>query len=248
MNSNLQQLQQPSWTDQEKKSISILEEFVGTMVEENLASNPQMIIQEIWKWSNPQQSDCIKMICDLIIKSNDFINKDEEQQKLEQLVNKLLDNWQKSENSESQYLKDIENKIITNNRSAFILRSYKQIIRANTLDVKQKTPEQEALLNWGLVTFKNNRLEISNLIYKKAFSIEWVEETFSNKRPYKYQEKLKKWQEANQEDNDYFLGFEHLIVGDELENALEWIAGLELQEAEHKYLIRSQIRNLGRAN
>lgn len=235
---------QNPWTEQEKQTIKIVDLFVNNLQERELASNPHMVVDKIWNWAKPEQSDCIKMICDWILNSNDnSIEEDREKEKVDELVTNLVKKWQTSENS--QHLKDIRDKILNHERSGFILRCYQQIIQNRTLNTNEYGDDLHYLSNdLKLLIFKNDRVpEVSNLLYQEVFNLQWLEDTFRDSRPHGYRERFNKWEQSNEGDPRYYSGKEYLIIGPDFYNALQWTKNMKLEEKEQYYITRSNVEN-----
>jgi glycosyltransferase involved in cell wall biosynthesis len=106
----IQQLQRSPNPDPKKILSKILLEFVIEIQEPRKASNPQMIVKKILELVKPQYFKCVEIICNLIRKSDDYINEGREEQKITNLVENFAQNWQESD--DSQHLQEIKNKII----------------------------------------------------------------------------------------------------------------------------------------
>lgn len=217
------------------------------------------------------------MICDFLKKSEYSLKENNEKSKVNELLQNLIDNWENNETC--QQLQDIKNEVIKHPRSAFILKSYKQIISKKNINnqnideqslnqkhfssgetlsnisnsfqykiaenIEKKNEDNnfleahDFLIKIGLIIEeKKGFYQVSNRLYKQVFSDKWIEHTFKSERP--YNDKFMAWKRAYKQDES---SIEHLISGEELNNALEWIADLQIPPEEEIYLIRSRVFN-----
>lgn len=196
----------------------------------------KIVITDILTWVNKNQPDCLQMICDFIQKSDISLKINDEQSRVNQLVEELI---QKSkENNNFLHLQDIKNKIIQHPRSAFILNNYRQIISETITD--DSSEDINYLIEIGLIIQDERGVyQVSNRLYEQVFDQEWIENTFKSDRP--YNDKFKAWKESYHEGEFSDEEIPHFISAEELDNALEWITGLQIPREEEIYLIRSRV-------
>jgi hypothetical protein len=167
------QQSQRSPNPEPKKILSeILLEFVIEIQEPRKASNPQMIVKKILELVKPQYFKCVEIICNLIRKSDDYIDKGEEEQKITNLIEDFAKNWQESD--ESQHLQEIKNKIIESQRSLSLLSLYQQIINQDIYLDGMNSKDLEYLIELGLVVWNDNIPRISNIVYERVFDLNFV--------------------------------------------------------------------------
>ena len=170
----IQQLQRSPNPDPKKILSKILLEFVIEIQEPRKASNPQMIVKKILELVKPQYFKCVEIICNLIRKSDDYINEGREEQKITNLVENFAQNWQESD--DSQHLQEIKNKIIESQRSLSLLSLYQQIINQDIHLDGTNSNDLEYLIDLGLVVREDNVLRVSNIVYEKVFNLSFVEQ------------------------------------------------------------------------
>ncbi len=196
----------------------------------------KIVITDILNWADKNQPNCLQMICDFLKKSEYSIKENNEKSKVNELVQNLIDNWE--ENETCQHLQDIKNNIIQHPRSAFILNNYRQFISETITD--DSSEYINYLIEIGLMILDERGVyQVSNRLYEQVFDQEWIENTFQNDRP--YNDKFKAWKESYHEGKFSDEESQHFICAEELDNALEWITGLQIPPEEEIYLIRSRV-------
>ncbi|PLZ42276.1 hypothetical protein CBP27_04380, partial [Fischerella thermalis WC542] len=143
------------------------------------ASCPEILVQEVLAWTGGQPF-LTQKVCQLLCEYESFIGAGEEAAVVEQLVqNHLITNWQTQ--IAAEHLQTIQDGLIANPRcdSIWLLRLYQQILQQGELPV-QDSPVQTELLNLGLVVEQENKLKISNQIYKSVFNLSWVDQQLAN--------------------------------------------------------------------
>jgi|694.fasta_scaffold74388_3 hypothetical protein len=174
----IQQLQRSPNPDPKKILSKILLEFVIEIQEPRKASNPQMIVKKILELVKPQYFKCVEIICNLIRKSDDYINEGREEQKITNLVENFAQNWQESD--DSQHLQEIKNKIIESQCSLSLLSLYQQIINQNIHLDGTNSNDLEYLIDLGLIVREDNVLRVSNIVYEKVFNLSFVEQELNS--------------------------------------------------------------------
>ncbi|WP_337884222.1 tetratricopeptide repeat protein [Fischerella thermalis] len=143
------------------------------------ASCPEILMQQVLAWTGGQPF-LTQKVCQLLCEYESFIGAGEEAAVVEQLVqNHLIANWQTQVAAE--HLQIIHDGLIANPRcdSIWLLRLYQRILQQGELPV-QDSPIQTELLNLGLVVEQENKLKISNQIYKSVFNLSWVDQQLAN--------------------------------------------------------------------
>lgn len=174
----IQQSQRSPNFEQKKILSEILLKFVIEIQEPRKASNPQMIVKKILELVKPQYFKCVEIICNLIRKSNDYINEGREEQKITNLVENFAQNWQESD--DSQHLQEIKNKIIDSQRSLSLLSLYQQIINQDIHLDGTTSNDLEYLIDLGLVVREDNVLRVSNIVYEKVFNLNFIEQELNS--------------------------------------------------------------------
>jgi WD40 repeat protein len=154
------------------------------------AENPQVLLQEILKWTGGQPF-LTQKVCQLVIESSPNLT-------IEQIIKKnIIDNWRSQDVPE--HLKTIEARILSNKeKSRNLLEQYKEIISSSSGIDTDRSQEQQELKLSGLVVKRKGKLQPYNLIYREIFNLEWVELELSNICPYEQQ--LNDWLDKGQPD------------------------------------------------
>ncbi|NER95809.1 MAG: hypothetical protein F6J86_18540 [Symploca sp. SIO1B1] len=221
---------------QEEQTIQILEKFVRELKQQDKASTPQLVIQQVLYWT-----DChprlIQTLRQLILQSESPINPNQEQVYVEQLVKQyLIKNWQTQKAAEQ--LQKIHTQLLNNQNCDpfWLLLSYKQILQADDLAYNSSNEQQE-LLKLRLVIKRQEKLRVYNRIYQEVFNSTWLKKTLGDLRP--YAKEISAWLDSNCQDAS------QLLQGEALNQALNWTKSQgQLNHQEDKFLISSQVFNL----
>ncbi|MEA5472480.1 AAA-like domain-containing protein, partial [Spirulina sp. 06S082] len=194
---------------------------------EKKVDNPKTILKIILKWTNGQPF-LTQKLCSLVVKKAENGNPD-----IDQLVEQfILNNWESQD--EPEHLKTIQNRLLKDeSKIDRLLAVYTQILKQGEIK-RDGSPTQAELRLSGLITKNQGNLEITNLIYKKIFNLEWVEEQLNNLWP--YTEETTNWR-ADKENSSY------LLHGEELEKALKWSKDKTLKAEDGIFLRESAIRH-----
>lgn len=221
---------------QEEHIINILEQFVLELNQQEKASTPQLVIQQVLYWTDCHPS-LIRTLCQLILQAESPIHSSEEPGYVAQLVQQyLIKNWQTQEVAEP--LQKIHAQLLNNQNCDpfWLLLSYKQIMQADDLASNGSTEQQE-LLKLGLVIKRQEKLIVYNRIYQKVFNSTWLDRTLESLRP--YAREISAWLASHCQDES------QLLRGEALAEALNWTKSQdELNPQEDKFLIASQVFNL----
>lgn len=148
----------------------LLVQWVIDMQKNKKASNPQMIIKKILEQIKPKYVKCIAIICKLLDQYDSFINQGEEEKIINEVLEEFSDRWQ--ENDEGQHLQEIRYQIINHPRSLSLLLFYQQILDENArINHTYINPNDlEYLIELDLVVSSEEKLKVSNDLYKKVFN------------------------------------------------------------------------------
>ena len=94
----------------------------------------------------------------------------------------LIKKWQVSEVAE--YIRIVKQNLVNNPRcdSKLLLKEYRDILLSGDKEY-QNTTEQEELLLLGVVSCKNDRLSVANIIYQRVFNQDFVASKLSRIKP-----------------------------------------------------------------
>ena len=163
-----------SFKSPEKISLVILEEYDRQVLHlENKYANISLIMSRILAWTGGN-STLTKAICHTFASSDFNIPKGMEINAVDRFVeSSLIKNWQVSK--EGTYIRWVKQNLVNNQRcdSNLLLKEYRQILLLGS-KIYQQTKEQDELLTLGVVSKKNKRLKVANLIYQQVFNQEWV--------------------------------------------------------------------------
>jgi hypothetical protein len=158
---------------------------------------------------------------------------------IEQLVrSQVIDNWEAQDNPE--HLRTIRDLLLQDQTQAGrLLGLYQQILQEHDKTTESQTsflthnPSEEIeLLLSGLVESSRGSLRVKNRIYDAVFHQTWVEQQFSNLRP--YSQALDAWVASNTQDQSW------LLRGQALQDVLVWSQGKRLSESDRQFLKASQ--------
>lgn len=196
--------------------------------------NSESALKNILHWTAGQPFMTQK-ICQLLLSNSDK-NSDKNINSVENFVNQIIqnqiiDNWQAQD--EPEHLRTIRDRILRNQQSAGrLLGLYQQIIKQGELIWDDSSNEQMQLRLSGLVVKQENKLKVSNRIYKLVFNLAWVEKELGQLRP--YAEAFNAWFASKCEDKS------RLLPDKILQEAKNWAADKSLNNLDHKFLQASQ--------
>lgn len=94
-------------------------------------------------------------------------------QQIDDLVRSaVIDNWQVQD--QPAHLRPIGDRLLRSPRRAALLQLYAQILSGETVPVIRDQPVQAELRLSGLVSSKNNQLQVTAPIYRQVFNAEWL--------------------------------------------------------------------------
>jgi chemotaxis protein histidine kinase CheA len=136
-----------------------------------IASQPQILIEEVLSWTGGQPL-LTRKLCQLLLNAQSHIPAGEEAEVVKQLVQtKLL--WQPTKVI-SEHFQTIAQGIEQGERdTAELLQLYRQVLEEDV--VVDNSPLQQNLLDLGLVIKEQGKLKVANRIYQAIFNEEWVE-------------------------------------------------------------------------
>lgn len=134
------------------------------------------ILKKIQKWTGGEPF-LSQLICSYVVKCAGQIDEEIAANIVDGIVEvKIVRNWR--ENAAAAFLKKVCEPIVNYNIRDSLLILYIQILQRGAIappKSHRESPEQEVLLNSGLVTLKNGQLQVANAIYAKVFDLKWVE-------------------------------------------------------------------------
>ncbi len=195
------------------------------------AENPQVVLQEILKWTGGQPF-LTQKICYSIAQLDVPISDRSEVEIVRNVIlTQVVDNWET--NDRPEHLATIRNRILQHNEKQIgkLLRIYEQILLKGKIDL-DNSPEQMELRLTGLVVKSDNKLKVHNHIYKAVFNRIWLDKALLDLRP--YAESLNAWVASRCQDKS------RLLQGLALQQALIWSEERNLSGEDRRFLYASQ--------
>ena len=196
--------------------------------------NPEIILQEIIKWTGGQPF-LTQKLCKLVIE-NSLAPENPPQPGLaaewmEELVNNnIIERWESQD--EPEHLRTIRDRILRDERKANRLLSLiKQVIEQGFIAVDNSVEQRDLLLS-NLIIKDNEKLIFRNLIYQRIFNLDWVEQQLQLLRP--YSRSLQQWLASQCQDKS------RLLRGQTLQEAKTWAASHSISHQEYQFLTASQ--------
>lgn len=209
------------------------------------AIKPEIVIKEVLLWSGGQPF-LTQKLCQLIREDNTVIAEGSESECVKRLVSdRIVKNWESQD--EPEHLKTISDRLLLGSHSGETIKSsysdntiqvlglYQQILQQShnpTLDSYTDRHAISRLLLSGLVIKERGKLQVYNQIYAAIFSLDWVQKTLDNLRP--YADKLQQWIDSDCQDANY------LLQTKDLKNALKWSANKNLGYQDYQFLDASR--------
>jgi hypothetical protein len=194
-----------------------------------IARDPLALMQEILKWTSGQPF-LTQKICRLALAQQESIPPGQEATWVEQLVkSKVIENWESQDQPE--HLRSIRDHVIYNKKlKLWFLSQYQTILHKGKIESENSQEMMQFRLT-GLVIKHGNILKVYNQVYKLVFKEDWASTELKNIRP--YNEAFDKWETSNYHP-------EHLLKGEELDEALQWSCDIKLDDRDYRYLADSQ--------
>ena len=190
--------------------------------------NPESLLEEILRETGGQPF-LTQKLCSLVAEYADI-----DQPDLTSVIqNYILNNWETQDNPE--HLKTIRDRLVREPDSDRLLSRlglYQQLLQEKALNF-DNSDEQFQLLLTGLVTKKQNQLEIYNPIYKDIFNEDWLNFYLVDLYPNDYNNAKKDWL-SFQKSSQY------LLKGDSLANAQIWAENKKLSSLDYQFLAACQ--------
>ncbi len=195
----------------------------------NKVENPEQILQLVLDWTNGQPL-LTQKVCHLIQQAE--LDGPIDKQWIDDLVQrKIIDRWERNDSPE--HLRTIRNQLLQNDR--FVrkkLAIYRTILQTDGVEA-DRSQEQTGLLLSGLVLKNNQSIQVFNQIYQTIFNLNWVQAKLDDLRP--YAEKLASWLGSQRQDRS------HLLIGQDLEESLDWKTGKSLPQDDNDFFTESRI-------
>lgn len=195
----------------------------------DVASNPDDVLREIWNWTGGQPY-LTQKVCQIVVDSKSFIQKGNEKNSVEKLVQlRLIKDWKDQDDLDHLKTRSIR---LSESKSE-VIELYKEILEQGEV-AADDSPEQSELFISGLVVKQDGKLKVANRIYPIIFNIDYVREVLAKKsRP--YAEQLNAWLASERLDQS------KLLYGQKLKDAEKWKVGKNLTAEDYEFLSASQV-------
>jgi WD40 repeat protein len=192
----------------------------------NKFSEPESILQEILHWTKGQPF-LTQKLCSLIVRYSEA-----KQVNIPLLIQHyLVDNWEIQD--EPEHLKTIRDRLLHNQQNkARLLTLYHSILNQQEIIIDGSDEQVELRLS-GLVTRQQSQLKVSNPIYERVFSQQWVAKQLAAISP--YQNAIAAWLQSQRQDPSRLLRGEALLEGQ------VWARKHSISNIEKDFLQKSEL-------
>ena len=200
----------------------------------SLVSQPEILMQEIFKWTGGQPF-LTQKVCQLVVNYLEFEYSTQANHNWQIWVEKLvrsqiIQNWESQDDPE--HLKTIRNRLFSNpERIPRLLGIYQNILQGSQIKYNDSLEHLELKLS-GLLVNHNGHLKIKNKIYQEIFNLTWVKQKLDQIRP--YSQTFDAWIASGQKNKSC------LLRGQVLQDALAWALGKSLSDLDYQFLSASQ--------
>lgn len=197
-----------------------------------IAQHPQRLLAEVIRWTGGQPF-LTQKVCGLLQEAqvDTPIPAGMEAIAVETLVrSRLLQNWEAQD--EPEHLRTIRDRLLADDQqSNSLLSLYQQLLTQGP--IKANGAHQQAALQLsGIAVKEQGQLQVTNPIYATIFNTDWVNQALSRQRP--YAAALNAWVATHYQDDS------RLLMGQALQEALQWAANKTLSNEDHRFLSASQ--------
>ncbi len=202
----------------------------------DLAQRPEQALGEVLHWTGGQPF-LTQKLCGLIQAAHGSahgageIAAGAESRAVAALVRShLIHHWETQDNPE--HLRTIRDRLLADEgRSGRLLGLYQRIVAQGRIPVEGSADQAELKLS-GIAIARDGHLQVTNPIYVEVFNDSWVNQCLSHQRPYAVM--LQAWVAAKYQDDS------RLLMGQALQDALQWAAHKSLSDLDYRYLSASQ--------
>ena len=195
------------------------------------AEQPEEVLKSILDWTGGQPF-LVQKLCQLVLRSPDWIGAGSEAAVIEQLVrSRILENWESQDHP--VHLITIRNYLLAGGeeQAGRLLGLGQQIVQQGEVTADD-SQEQTKLRLTGLVVKQQGKLRLYNRIYAAVFNQSWFDQALGKLRP--YGKELSDWVGANRGDES------RLLRGQALQKALAWASEKSLGDEDYRFLNASQ--------
>ena len=198
----------------------------------DMAKQPDQLLAEVLRWTGGQPF-LTQKLCRLLQKAHGHaaIASGAEASIVEQVVRShLIQNWEAQD--EPEHLRTIRDRILADNpHSSRLLGLYQHLLTEGNLKT-DGSDEQADLRLSGIAIERQGTLQVNNPIYAAVFNADWVSQCLSRQRP--YAAALNAWAATDYQDES------RLLMGQALQEALQWSTDKSLSNLDYRFLSASQ--------
>ena len=151
------------------------QEIIKSLHLETKSASPYCLLKEVFKWTGGHRL-LTRRLCQVISDADYFIPSGMEATLVEKLVQeRVIYNW--TNQAIGEYLKTIQDHLLNNTvcLPQMLLEMYLQILQQGEI-TSDRSKEKKELIKLGLIIEQENKLKVSNRIYRSIFNSDWVKQ------------------------------------------------------------------------
>ncbi|WP_017300566.1 AAA-like domain-containing protein [Nodosilinea nodulosa] len=197
-----------------------------------LAQRPRHLLAEVLHWTGGQPF-LTQKLCGLLQATcgAEPIAEGAEARAVERLVrSRLIHHWEAQDDPE--HLRTIRDRLLADEqRSGRLLSLHQRLLSQGSIAI-DGSPDQAELKLSGIAIEQAGCLRVTNPIYAEIFNQSWLSHCLAQQRPYAVM--LQAWVASSYQDDS------RLLMGQALQDALQWAAHKSLSDLDYRYLSASQ--------
>lgn len=197
-----------------------------------LAERPEQVLAAVLYWTGGQPF-LTQKLCGLMQTAHrgSPIGVGAEGARVETLVrSRLIHQWEAQDDPE--HLRTIRDRLVADElRSGRLLSLYQRMLTVGHIPADGSSDQAELKLS-GIAIARDGYLQIANPTYAQVFNPAWVNQCIAQQRPYAVM--LQAWVASNCQDDS------RLLMGQALQDALQWATDKSLSDLDYRYLSASQ--------
>ena len=199
--------------------------------------NPKALLSIILRWTGGQPF-LTQKLCHLVQVSGKLINDGEEEKWIANLVQShIVKSFGPAQIFWGQdvyiHLKSISDRILLSFRARKLLALYRSILHVGFVELEDSAVQLDLCLS-GLATVRQNKLLVSNLIYREIFNLSWIKKSVESLTQNPYARQIQAWVSSGYQDQSC------LLYGDVLKKALHQAESLMLAQENKQFLLASK--------
>ena len=151
------------------------QEIIKSLHLETKSASPYSLLKEVFEWTGGHPL-LTRRLCQVISDADYFIPSGMEATLVEKLVQeRVIYNW--TNQAIGEYLKTIQEHLLNNTvcLPKMLLEMYLQILQQGEI-TSDRSQEKKELIKLGLIIEQENKLKVSNRIYRSIFNSDWVKQ------------------------------------------------------------------------